>query len=371
MLRLPRHRERPHHKVLRLPRKNDTLALTHCQSIAPVTQNTKMTSHFVTWERQNEHFVRDFLHCHTLKVRIASQCECTAQWQRINELATTTRRRHDDEATTRRRRHDERNANTGPTPDPNYKREPFATHSGKHLKTNISMENRVFLVGDTYSNGCFFHYHVSFTKGNRVFLNIQWSCWNWVRPWSFRPKNHLEGSERKKLQNFSLCSPQASQPQSGNKYHEIPHLLLLSSSKLPQYPCLDRICWNHPSFSRCSFQPHVATSSIWVQKKSHTPKKSVYLLNHFEIYIPSGKLTWQWENGTFWRCISLLKTRWFSSQPFWVLTIQPAPFPGCLDDVSAFAPGPCRSKEWDIPQANLVEKKMEHIWGHHEKKTDS
>ena len=57
MLRLPRHRERSHHKVLRLPRKNVTLALTHCQSIAPVK-----TSHFVTWERQNEHFVRDFLH---------------------------------------------------------------------------------------------------------------------------------------------------------------------------------------------------------------------------------------------------------------------------------------------------------------------
>ena len=48
MLRLPGHRERPHHKVLRLPRKNDALALTRFQSIAPVTQNTKMTSHFVT-----------------------------------------------------------------------------------------------------------------------------------------------------------------------------------------------------------------------------------------------------------------------------------------------------------------------------------
>ena len=77
---------------------------------------------------------------HTLKDRMVSQCECTAQWQRINELATSWRRRHDDEATTRRRRgddgHDERNANTGPTPDPNYKREPFATHSGKtHSKT--------------------------------------------------------------------------------------------------------------------------------------------------------------------------------------------------------------------------------------------
>ena len=48
MLRLPQHREKPHHKVLRLPRKNNALALTHCQSIAPVTQNTKMVSHFVT-----------------------------------------------------------------------------------------------------------------------------------------------------------------------------------------------------------------------------------------------------------------------------------------------------------------------------------
>ena len=41
---------------------------------------------------------------HTLKVRIASQCECTAQWQRINDATTTRRRRGDDEATTRRRR---------------------------------------------------------------------------------------------------------------------------------------------------------------------------------------------------------------------------------------------------------------------------
>ena len=33
-----------------------------------------------------------------------SQCECTAQWQRINDAPTTTRRRDDDETTTRRRR---------------------------------------------------------------------------------------------------------------------------------------------------------------------------------------------------------------------------------------------------------------------------
>ena len=50
------------HHMLRLPRKNDALALTRFQSIAPVTQNAKTTSHFVTWELQNEHFVRDFLH---------------------------------------------------------------------------------------------------------------------------------------------------------------------------------------------------------------------------------------------------------------------------------------------------------------------
>ena len=36
-----------------------------------------------------------------------------------------------DAATTTRRRHDQHDANTGPTPDPNYKREPFATHPGK------------------------------------------------------------------------------------------------------------------------------------------------------------------------------------------------------------------------------------------------
>ena len=46
MLRLPRHRERPHHKVLCLPRKNDALALTRFQSIVPVTQNAKTTSQF-------------------------------------------------------------------------------------------------------------------------------------------------------------------------------------------------------------------------------------------------------------------------------------------------------------------------------------
>ena len=57
--------------------------------------------------------------------------ELTSWRRRRDDDTTTRRRRHDDEATTTRRRHEERNANTGPTPDPNYKREPFATHSGK------------------------------------------------------------------------------------------------------------------------------------------------------------------------------------------------------------------------------------------------
>ena len=61
MLRLPRKCETPHCKVLRLPGENDTLALTRFQSITPVTQNAKMTSHLVTLKRQSEHFVRDFL----------------------------------------------------------------------------------------------------------------------------------------------------------------------------------------------------------------------------------------------------------------------------------------------------------------------
>ena len=70
----------------------------------------------------------------------------TSWRRRRDDDTTTTRRRGDDEATTTRRRHDERNANTGPTPDPNYKREPFATHSGKNLRkrTAGSVKHHLF-----------------------------------------------------------------------------------------------------------------------------------------------------------------------------------------------------------------------------------
>ena len=84
---------------------------------------------------------------HTLKDRMVSQCECTAQWQRINEFTTSWRRRGDDDTTTRRRRHEQNNANTGPTPDPNYKREPFATHSGKMILAYPSyLSDNQFLI---------------------------------------------------------------------------------------------------------------------------------------------------------------------------------------------------------------------------------
>ena len=51
------------------------------------------------------------------------------------EKLTTRRGVDEDPTTTRRRRHDKNDANTGPTPDPNYKREPFATHSGKRWRS--------------------------------------------------------------------------------------------------------------------------------------------------------------------------------------------------------------------------------------------
>ena len=91
MLRLPRHRERPHHKVLRLPRKNGALVFTRFQSIVPVTQNTKMTSHFVTWKRQNEHFVRDFLHFSHFE---GKDCVAVRMYRPMAANTTTRRRQH-------------------------------------------------------------------------------------------------------------------------------------------------------------------------------------------------------------------------------------------------------------------------------------
>ena len=71
---------------------------------------------------------------------------------------TSWRRRRDDDTTTTRRRHDQHDANTGPTPDPNYKREPFATHSGKK-KIYIYIYPRVYLY--TYTAHAFLRTNIS------------------------------------------------------------------------------------------------------------------------------------------------------------------------------------------------------------------
>ena len=62
----------------------------------------------------------------TLKEMIVSHCVCTAHSTEINDATTT------------RPRHDQHEANTSRTPDRNYKREPFATHSGKITRYLIS-----------------------------------------------------------------------------------------------------------------------------------------------------------------------------------------------------------------------------------------
>ena len=108
-----------------------------------------------------------------LKVRIVSQCECTAQWQRINELATTTRRRHDDEATTTRRRGDDdttttrgkqREHRSNPRP-PTTKREPFATHSGKTTEGEKAKMKCVYEV-DVFPNMFFLNDHLIYIKND-------------------------------------------------------------------------------------------------------------------------------------------------------------------------------------------------------------
>ena len=59
----------------------------------------------------------------------------------INDT-TTTRRRPDDDAPTRRRRDEPLEANKGPAPrPPDYKREPFAAHSGKKGLSGMNIQN--------------------------------------------------------------------------------------------------------------------------------------------------------------------------------------------------------------------------------------
>ena len=99
MLRLPRKCETAHCKVLRLPQKKrhaciDTLA----SKVLRLPRKTKMTSHLVTLKRQNEHFVRDFLHFSYLKEMIVSHSARTAHRREIKG-STRTRRGDDDDTT--------------------------------------------------------------------------------------------------------------------------------------------------------------------------------------------------------------------------------------------------------------------------------
>ena len=123
-------------KILRLPRKMRKWPLTLKVWSAKTSIPCETSSTF-----------------HTLKERIMSQCVCTAQWREINDAATTTRRRHDQ--------HD---ANTGPTPDPNYKREPFTTHPGKNSFAS-NVEKSSIPTSPTHREP---KHHSGTT---------QWSCW--------------------------------------------------------------------------------------------------------------------------------------------------------------------------------------------------
>ena len=64
------------------------------QNFAPATQNAKMTSHLESLKRQNEHFVRDFLHFSYFEGK-----DCVT-WREINDAATTTRRHDQHDAVT-------------------------------------------------------------------------------------------------------------------------------------------------------------------------------------------------------------------------------------------------------------------------------
>ena len=79
--------------------KTTRLHWTRFQSIAPVTKNAKMTSRLESLKRQNEHFVRDFLHFSHFEDDCVALCVCTAHSRGINDDTTTRRQRHDDDTT--------------------------------------------------------------------------------------------------------------------------------------------------------------------------------------------------------------------------------------------------------------------------------
>ena len=109
----------PRHKMLRLPPQNDTVTLTGFQSIAPATQNANATPTHVTKRHKTMLLARKS----TSNKWFCQNFVSAAQRQRINAIPRT--QTSDDG----RKTHDRRTRSNPQTPT--YKREPFATHSGK------------------------------------------------------------------------------------------------------------------------------------------------------------------------------------------------------------------------------------------------
>jgi len=95
---------------------------------------------------QNEHFARDFLFLTHFEGNdfVAARARRPAEkLRRVDEGPTTIRPR--SPMAIRRGPDDQHDANTGPTPDSNYKREPFATPSGKNLSYHAMMFDEGFI----------------------------------------------------------------------------------------------------------------------------------------------------------------------------------------------------------------------------------
>ena len=109
------------------------------------TQNAKTTSHLETAPKRAfrarlplfNTLWRKWL-CRSVRARRPAE-----KLRRVDEGPTTIRPR--SSMAIRRGPDDQHDANTGPTPDSNYKREPFATPSGKNLSYHAMMFDEGFI----------------------------------------------------------------------------------------------------------------------------------------------------------------------------------------------------------------------------------
>ena len=140
--------------TMRFAKKHANEAARWCKSIAPATQNRRghaQKTRFGATSRSRDKGI-SVLGRKSRKTQKTSPGafplgrELTTTRRRADDDTTTTRRRHDDEPTTTRRRandeptttrrrHKRREHKSNPQ-TPNYKREPFATLSGKIGKKN-------------------------------------------------------------------------------------------------------------------------------------------------------------------------------------------------------------------------------------------